>query len=227
MDYRICIPSYNRIDCLRDKTLTMLSNNNINKENIYIYVPMKSYVDYVNAFPDYSILMCGSAEPSIVAQRKYILTHCLHDGVKYVVMIDDDIDKLVIKGEKDLTDFTALEGLIKTGFEKCEEHNTKIWGIYPIDNGYFMKNTISTDLKFIQGTLQGIICDDASSPFMLWNEDNCEDFARTLHYYTLYESIVRINYIAPKTKFAKTKGGLQSVYDKDESLKSKIALDPL
>ena len=115
--------------------------------------------------------------------------------------------------------FFNLEEIINIGFEKCEEHNTKIWGIYPIDNGYFMKDTISTDLKFIQGTLQGIICDYASSPFMLWNEDNCEDFARTLHYYTLYESIIRINYIAPKTKFAKTKGGLQSVYGKDERLK--------
>ena len=82
-----------------------------------------------------------------------------------------------------------------------------------------MKDTISTDLKFIQGTLYGIICDYKTHPFMKWNDDICDDFARTLHYYENDGKIIRINYIAPRTKFAKTKGGYQDIYEKDERLK--------
>jgi len=216
-NYKICIPSYNRIDILKEKTLTMLSNNNISKDNIYIFVPLENYQDYYNHFKDYKVFFCPNR--GLVAQRDYIMTYCILHNINYCVMLDDDIDRLIRK-DGDINpikdEFTDFEALIKIGFGACLKHNANIWGLYPVDNGYFMKDTITTDLKFIQGTAYGII--PKISSFMKWKDDICEDFARTLHYYEKDGKVIRINYIAPVTNFAKTKGGYQDVYESSERL---------
>ena len=77
-----------------------------------------------------------------------------------------------------------------------------------------MKDNVTTDLKFIQGCIFGIVNDENN--IIQWCYDNGEDSARTLHYYDIYKKIVRINYIAPKTEYKKTKGGLQSIYTKEQ-----------
>ena len=206
-DYVICIPSYNRVECLKNKTLNMLEENNIDKNKIYIYVVLDEYLDYLKAFPEYRVIM---GEKGLLKQRDFIYKHQVN---KNIVMIDDDVEKLIEKDNNEID----LDGVIKLGFSECDKNNTKIWGIYPVPNAFFMKNTITSDLKFIVGSFFGIVNDTGNS-FMMWNEDQCEDFARTLHHYNIYNSVVRINWISSKTNYYKEKGGLQDLYTKQERI---------
>jgi cellulose synthase/poly-beta-1,6-N-acetylglucosamine synthase-like glycosyltransferase len=212
-DYVICIPSYNRIECLKNKTLNMLEEYNIDKNKIYIYVVLDEYLDYLKAFPEYRVIM---GEKGIKKQRDFILKHQVN---KNVVMIDDDIEKLIEKDNNEID----LDKIIKLGFSECDKNNTKLWGIYAVPNPFFMKNTITSDLKFIVGCLFGVVNNTGNS-FMLWNENDCEDFARTLHFYNIYNSVVRINYIAPKTKYYTEKGGLQDLYTKEQRIENETIL---
>lgn len=212
MDYVICIPSYDRSDILKENTIGVLERNNISKDKIKIYVVKEEYEKYKTLLPEYEIIV---GEKGLVNQRNFILND---NDEKNVIMMDDDVIELKKKDGKKTTDFFNLEEIIQLGFQKCNENNTKIWGLYPIDNGFFMNDTITTDLKFIMGILYGVINNKDSNPFMEWKGDVGDDWARTLHYYTIYEKLIRINYIAPKSKIYSTKGGYQTNFTKTERL---------
>lgn len=211
MDYVVCIPSYNRVNILKNKTINTLEQNNINKDIIYIYVVKEQYEDYKLMFPNYNVVV---GEKGLLKQRDFILTQ---HKLKNIVFLDDDITKFVIKNDNKTDDFLNFDSVIKLAFRKCVDNKTKLWGIYNLDNGFYMKDKITTDLKLIAGGCYGVINDTINS-FMLWNNDIGEDYARTLHYYNLYNSVVRINYIGLKVNIWTTKGGLQDIYTKEERI---------
>ena len=45
--------------------------------------------------------------------------------------------------------------LIKTGFKIATAEKCSLWGICPVNSGLYMKNEITTDLRFIIGVLWG------------------------------------------------------------------------
>ena len=207
-DYIVCIPSFNRYKTIGKHTLNMLKENNIPKNKIEIYVVDEEYENYKKLYNDYKIV---NGIKGLCNQRNFILSN---NKNKNIIFIDDDVTHLYKKNDNKLDLFYDLEDIINLGFKTCNDENTKIWGLYPVCNGLFMKDNITTDLKFIQGCLFGIVNDENS--IIKWDYDNGEDSARTLHYYDIYKKIVRINYIAPKTEYKKTKGGLQSIYTKEQ-----------
>lgn len=208
IDYLIAIPSYDRVKSLGRNTLSMLEENNIPKDKIEIYVVEEQYEDYKNMYPDYKIV---KGVKGVVNQKNFIL---LENQNKNIVFIDDDIKHIYKKKGNGQEIYTNLEEVIEKGFNTCNIEETKIWGLYPACSGYYMKHNITTNLKFIIGCLFGVINNENS--IMDWEHDNGEDSARTLHYYDLYKSVVRINDICPKTDYLKNKGGLQSLYTKEE-----------
>ena len=55
MNYKIVIPSYNRLKTLQNKTLAFLFRNNIPHDKIYIFVHPDSYQDYLILQSEYNI----------------------------------------------------------------------------------------------------------------------------------------------------------------------------
>tara|TARA_R110002012_G_scaffold147312_2_gene305801 strand:+ start:1096 stop:1845 length:750 start_codon:yes stop_codon:yes gene_type:complete len=207
-DYIICIPSFNRYKTIGNNTLNMLKENNIPKNKIEIYVVDEEYENYKTLYNDYKIVR---GIKGLCNQRNFIL---LNNKNKNIIFIDDDVTHLYKKNNNKCSLFYDFKDIIELGFKTCLDENTKIFGLYPVWNGLFMKDTITTDLKFIQGCLFGIINDENN--IIEWQHDNAEDSARTLHYYDIYKKTIRINYIVPKTEYKKNKGGLQSIYTKEQ-----------
>jgi hypothetical protein len=82
-----------------------------------------------------------------------------------------------------------------------------IWGIYPVRNAFFMKNEVSTDLKFIIGVLRGFINRKTNKLKPSVSSESKEDYEQSILYYKLDGGVLRFNNITPKTKF-NAKGGL-------------------
>ena len=196
-DYIICIPSLNRYKTRGNNTLNMLKENNIPKNKIEIYVVDEEYENYKTLYNDYKIVR---GIKGLCNQRNFIL---LNNKNKNIIFIDDDVTHLYKKNNNKCSLFYDFKDIIELGFKTCLDENTKIFGLYPVWNGLFMKDTITTDLKFIQGCLFGIINDENN--IIEWQHDNAEDSARTLHYYDIYKKTIRINYIVPKTEYKKNK----------------------
>lgn len=114
----------------------------------------------------------------------------------------------------------TLHKLIIDAFDYCYKKDIYIWGVYPIENAYFMNPDPSTKLKFIVGPCFGIINRHLKNLELTIDEK--ENVERTLQYWTNDGIVLRLNNICVKTQYYKVPGGMQS-YNKDrkqEALKS-------
>lgn len=86
----------------------------------------------------------------------------LMDFFKYgekMVMLDDDISMIHKLVDGKLADVDTLEGfehIVKLGFSLCAKYRTRGFGLYNVDNAYFMKNSFSERAISI-GTFFGLI----------------------------------------------------------------------
>lgn len=102
-------------------------------------------------------------------------------------------------------------------FKKCKLENINLWGIYPVENAWFMSPKSTTDLRFIVGPCFGIINrHDSRLKLTLDEKENVE---RTLQYWSLDGKVLRLNNITLRTQYYKTPGGMQHSLEKRDARK--------
>ena len=206
MDYVIAIPSFNRYDTIKKKTLKMLQQNNIPTDIITIFVATSEqkllYEQELNN--DYKIVIGVLGMANI---RNFITDY--YDESERVVCIDDDITSIKLGNisGKLVTKINNLNEIIINGFNLCKEHDGALWGLHPSNNCRSLKskNIITTDLKYIIGALYGVINDKSIKVSI----DSAEDFERTILYYKKYGKVVRMNNMSAFTQYYAT-GGMAS-----------------
>lgn len=209
-NYIIVIPSYNRPELIKKKTLALLERHMINPDKIYIFVSDKEqYNLYIKSLnPKYwKNIIIGVI--GLLNQRKFISNY--FSAGKFILHLDDDLDNIIEINDyikKDAKDINDLDSFIYTSFMECQKNNIGLWGIHPTDNPYFMSHGISINLKLIVGCFFGVINDPILECKVMICEK--EDYERTILYYEKYGKIMRHNYIGIKTNYFKNPGGLQS-----------------
>ena len=199
MDYIIAIPSYKRATALKTHTLKVL--NDVPKEKIFIFVANdEEHEEYKTILPEYNIIV---GLEGLLNQRNYI-SHYFPLGTK-IVSMDDDIQGIFNKEFEEVD----IESIILKGFEECDKSGSRIWAVYPVLNKLFMKNTITTDFRFLVGNFFGYINSNIDTTIT-----EKDDYERSILYYLRDNIIIRFNYISIKTKYYKMQGGLQSNKDR-------------
>lgn len=206
-NFVVAIPSYNRENIITTKTLQTLKDGGIPPRKIYIFVANKQqYNLYNNLVPKnlYNELIIG--KKGIIEQRKFI-SSWFPEG-QYIVSIDDDVDEIQILNKKGkLVKLEDINNLFISSYKLLKKEGLYIWGIYPVRNDFFMKPTITTDLRFIIGILFGYINrhDKRLNPSS--HIKSKEDYEQTILYYKMDGGVLRYNFIATKTRF-NAEGGL-------------------
>jgi len=207
MSYVVAIPSYKRQDVLVAKSLKTLIDGGVDPKKIHIFVANKEEHDiYQKAIPKnmYGKLVVGIK--GITEQRKFILKY-FPEG-KEIVSIDDDVEGLYkSKGTTKLVQVKNVDGFFKDAFKKLHDDKLFIWGIYPVRNPFFMKDSVTTDLKFIIGTMYGFINRHDSSLQPSSSIKEKEDYEQSILYFLKDGGVVRYNNVTIKTKFH-AEGGL-------------------
>ena len=206
MDYVIAIPSFNRYDTIKKKTLKMLQQNNIPTDIITIFVATSEqkllYEQELNN--DYKIVIGVLG----MANIRNFITDYYEEGQK-LVCIDDDITSIKLGNisGKLVTKINNLNEIIINGFNLCKENDTALFGLHPSNNCRSLKskNIITTDLKYIIGALYGVINDKSIKVSI----DSAEDFQRSILYYKKYGKVVRMNNMSAFTQYYAT-GGMAS-----------------
>lgn len=208
------IPSYDRVNLLKEKTLRLLDSYNVPRRNIFIFVANKEEeTKYSSLKSKYKIVV---GVKGIGTQRNFIINY-FTEGSK-VVMLDDDIDMLhELKGNRQVK-LPNLMDFVKSAFKECEEHNLGMWGVYPSDNAFFQKRNITYDRRFIIGQIFGVIVSHDKKLNVSIVKNEKEDYERTLRFYKKYGGVVRYNYISVKTKNY-AEGGISSVIDRVKASK--------
>lgn len=215
-DYVIAIPSYNRVETLRDKTLAMLESYKIPKARIHIFVADKEQETlYKEGLPKslYGQIIVG--QKGLMEARNFITRY--YPENKPIVSFDDDVSEIKILGgsasstrkrggvKPSLVRLPNLDAFLRQAFATCKKEGLNMWGIYPVYNAFFMKPGYSTDLKFLIGHMHGVFNKRAR----LLTTAYKDDYERTLLYATADGGVVRFNNVVAKTKMG-AKGGLDT-----------------
>lgn len=225
VDYVIAIPSYKRADAIKTKTLAVLQHYKISPSKIHIFVADEDEAQIYRKALD-----PGTYAKIIVAVKggapaRNFITNYFPIGKK-IVCFDDDLTSLIEYDEstpRHERPLRSLEAVIQRGFAECETHGCRLWGVYPSANGFFMKDTVSTDLKFIHGCCFGIV-NPGLKQLRLPGNGEKDDYYRSLRMFELDGCVVRLNFVAPKTSVYKIPGGLQAHPDRAKREKEMVEL---
>lgn len=222
MSYVVAIPSYKRAETLRDKTLATLQYNKISPKKIYIFVAdaeEKKIYENVLSPNSYNKLIVGILG---IGNIHNFITEYFPIG-KEIFKIDDDIKSFKkINTEKKLEIISNLDKLIKDGFKLSKETGYRLWGFYPVANGFFMKDRIETNLHLITSTACGIINPGIDVLKLTLNDK--EDSQRSIIMYLLDGGVIRFDNICYATNYYKEPGGMQVERTKERVLKSAEAI---
>tara|TARA_R110001632_G_scaffold64838_2_gene153956 strand:+ start:1141 stop:2658 length:1518 start_codon:yes stop_codon:yes gene_type:complete len=214
MDYIVAIPSHNRVNKLKENTLELLDFYNIPKNKIYIFVAedqielYNKELDNENTFKKSNTKDEGGYNLrtgilGIKENRKSISDYFNEN--QFIVSLDDDIKDILILKETILKPIESLLELIKTMYNSLKQNNCNLGGLYPIDNPYFMKDTITTDLRFIIGNVKFFF----NKKFLENRKFTLlEDYETTLKYYLYDNKVIRYNNIVASTNYKILKWGL-------------------
>lgn len=213
-DWVIAIPSYRRAETLRDKTLKTLQEYKVPRDRIHVFVANKEeHAAYKATLDPTTYGHIHIAEPGMAAVRNYI-TRFFPIG-KPIFNIDDDIRGFIEysdgarRNERPLRD---LVGLITDGFRDARRSGYRLFGFYPVANGYFMKPGHTTDLRYIIGAVWGII---NPGKILTVTIDDKEDYLRSVIMYLLDGGVIRYNNVAPVSAYYKEPGGMQETRTMD------------
>lgn len=141
----------------------------------------------------------------ITANRNFILDY-YGEGERIITLCDDITGFFGLPSDGGKTErlpWKELRTICEMGFDGIARHETALWGVYPINNHFFMSHTLSPN-NFIIGTFSGIyITDIRHDPKLVLKEDY--DF--TIKHILRYKKVLRYNMYAVEAKHYKNKGG--------------------
>lgn len=189
---RVCIPSYNRPELLRDKTLAFLKKSGYPSELIFIFVVSDEFEKYSQTCPGYQLIV---GLPGLKAQRQFI-SDWLSEG-EIFLGLDDDVTGVKTMGKSFLD-------IVRDACERIESRCTGLYGILPNSDARRFKDSTTTHLSFILGAL--FVCRNHHS-IQLMGPCLTDDYERSILYFIKYGEVCRYRGAGVQTKYAGTSGG--------------------
>jgi len=222
-DYIVAIPTYKRYNEITNKTIPTLINGGVSKNQIYVFVANKTEEKlYRNKLDPntYNEIVVGVK--GITNQRIFISKH--FDEGTHIVSLDDDVEKIQKlkdstfkitkiktkkkpKSENKLIDLKNVDKFFKDAFKLLKKEKLNLWGVYPINNPFFMDNKVTKDLRFIIGVVHGYINRHDKNLYPSKTLKGKEDYHQSILFYLKDGGIIRFNNVSFKTKFL-APGGL-------------------
>ncbi len=197
----IAIPTYQRYQSVRKKTLETLARTKINSNRIFIFVAndfekelyQHELLEYKHLYNDIIVGVKG------IKNQRIFISKYFKEG-QYIISCDDDIEDFYIKKGEDKLVMSDLNQFFDFSFKQLEENNAYLWGVYPVANAFWMKeDDMSNDLRYAIGVCHGYINRHNDNLYPTTLEK--EDYETSILFYKFDGIILRFNNISFKTKF--------------------------
>ena len=202
---RFVIPSFNRPNIIKEKTLKFLALQGIKPSEIDIVVedePMKE--EYIKSLGmRYRFIVSGTK--GVGEKRNFIRSYYREETkLEEIVCFDDDIDNVI-----DIDKPLDIRSLISKSFIDCKNTGVCLWGVSPLHNPFFLKHARekSYNLKYISGAFFGLKIN--RNKYMLHTDiDHGEDFQFSMEHFLRDKAVLRWNRIYVETKYFEEQGGI-------------------
>lgn len=196
-DIVIAIRTCKRINTIEEHTLNVIKDL---PYKVYIFCPESEKKEYLKKYKGKYTITRGSDKSLNDANNA---VHKYFPIGKKILFMDDDI-KSVNKWNGEAFETADLKYYIEEGFRLCNENNFKLFGFYPVKNGFFMKDQkeYSKGLQFCMGGIMGVVNDKE-----LRTITYKEDYERCIINYIKYGGIIRFNYVKVDNILYTNKGG--------------------
>jgi hypothetical protein len=207
--YKIVIPSYKRPHIFKEKTLKLLQEYNINFSQVYLFLRNdieKEEYKKICGFPlGMKVIITGNSGTGIMNIRNRIGEYFRQD--QELLCIDDDIEEIqqLNNHTKKLEKLPDLKSFITSTFKLMNNEDSRLCGVYPVNNHYFMDDFIDKGLVYIPALFQFTILDKKSEERTY---SLIEDFEKTIKYHHKFKTNLRYKYITIKTKYYCKEGGI-------------------
>jgi hypothetical protein len=242
-EYVVAVPTYHRSETIGKKTLATLIRGKVPPEKIHLFVANESEKsDYTKIlqieYPHYPLKNIHVGIKGITAQRRFISQ--FFPAQTPIVSLDDDVEQVYqlagyrpfsapantqkrktqrrisqTKENQRAVKIVNLDTFFRRAFEYTLEHSLSIWGVYPVNNPFFMKPKTTTDLRFLIGGLYGYI-NRPTAPDLRVTVPIKEDFENTILHFKKDGGVVRFNGVSYKSKNY-SPGGLEKAEARLES----------
>jgi hypothetical protein len=208
VNYVVVIPSYQRSDILKEKTLNTLIEGGVSPSKIHIFVANDEEKNiYEQNIPKSMYYKIIKGVKGINDQRKFIIKY--FPNKTHIVSLDDDVAEIQeLSNTNKLVKLTNVHKFFEQAFQTLKQYKLTLWGVYPTNNPFYMEGQkpITTNLKFIIGTIHGFINDH--NMILTSHIKEKEDVENSIIHFLKDKGVLRFNHIAFKTKFKNPKGGL-------------------
>ncbi len=199
MTYEVAVPTYNRPDLIQKATLAWLDRSVFPPERVTIWISGESQVPlYQSALPPKWWARTRVGVKGLMANRRFAELNHYPEGTRLLWVNDDMFTvRRLAPGGKSLVEVT-VQDVADRGFAECEARGAHLWGIYAVNNHFYMDERVHTDLRYVVGCFYGVIL--RKEPYLQPEfGDAKEDYERAMRFYSLDGRIVRMDAYAPKT----------------------------
>lgn len=148
----IVTPSYKRAKAVNRFTLKYLEQCKVDWKRVHVFVVAEELDEY-KAESIYPVNF-HVGERGLVQQRNFIRRH-FGAGVP-LISFDDDVTALhILTADGKTRPYFDLIKLSEHAFSQLGKIGGTLWGVYAVNNGYFMKKRPTTDLRHIVGGFFG------------------------------------------------------------------------
>jgi len=208
MRYEIAIPTFERYATINSQTLALLARYNVPHSQIRIFIENEAQLALYDLDDEYSIQITGAK--GIMDTRNYLRHYYQESDLDFVVFLDDNLKEIIEKvDDKTVKNIADFDKLVMEMARTTKEVSMRLCGICAADNPFFMKNKITTNLKYICGNFQILII-DKTKPIILTDVGQFEDMVFSMEHFLADGGVVRYMNYAVLTKYFQTGGQVSS-----------------
>lgn len=204
-DYRVAIASRGR-----NGAITTVEACGIDPALVDVFVDGADAVKlYKRSHPDLNIVDSGT---SGISEVRNAMLDYYGVGKRIVMMCDDVRNVLRLVAPKRMVPVKGadLDKFIRDAFKLIDENGTKLWGVYPVNNHFYMSQSVASG--FIICSFAGMEVSGISFPEEMRLK---EDYAFTAEHIRAYHKVARFNNVTVDAVHYRNAGGCQEYRNAD------------
>lgn len=209
--YQVAIPSYQRPQRLRGKTLATLHTRGVDPQRVTVFLH-----DHDPHLDEYRAILDGTgihhevtSQRGIIDQRSAIIHH--YPAGTPLVQLDDDLTDLMRAVDtKTLHPVDNLDEFFRTMFTETAARDLHVWGLAPTLNAFYMKpGRLSEGLKFLIFACVGCYT-RPDHPVHSNTVPTKDDYEFSIRSWWWDGAVLRADDVAPKADIYVGDGGCQA-----------------